>query len=271
VLRGYGADEPLVHRRLNPGIPVVVSPDRLAGVAAAHAAGATVAVLDDAFQHRRVRRAVDLVLVSADRWSAHRRRLPAGPWRESLGALRRASMALVTVKAAEADAVDAALRAIAEAAPELPVGVARLALGEVGSVAGPPGAGRSTALDDLRGTNVLVVAAIADPAAFVRQLESAGATVRGTRKRYGDHHAFTDAEVTSLAAEATGTDAVVCTLKDAVKLEGRWPRGAPPLRFVSQRVIIERGQEAVDHLLMRVILSPPESHDAAGPDRPPLR
>src|SRR5437763_2660867 len=81
VLRGYGEDEPLVHARLNPSVPIVVAPDRVDGVRMARDAGANVAVLDDAFQHRQVSRDVDLVLVSADRWSPAPRLLPAGPFR----------------------------------------------------------------------------------------------------------------------------------------------------------------------------------------------
>ena len=55
ILRGYGEDEPLVHRELNPDVPVIVGADRVAAVAEAAARGATVAVLDDAFQHRALR------------------------------------------------------------------------------------------------------------------------------------------------------------------------------------------------------------------------
>src|SRR5690348_7442624 len=94
VLRGYGDDEPLVHARLNPDVPVIVAPDRLEGIARAAASGADVAVLDDAFQHRRAQRTADIVLVSAERWTRTPRLLPAGPWRESLRALRRTSMIL---------------------------------------------------------------------------------------------------------------------------------------------------------------------------------
>ena len=65
-LRERGRDEVRVHSILNPGLPVITDPDRVRGVASAAARGATVAVLDDAFQHRRARRALDLVLVSAD-------------------------------------------------------------------------------------------------------------------------------------------------------------------------------------------------------------
>jgi len=50
LLRGYGGDEPLVHRRLVPQAVVVANPDRVAGAVAARAQGAHVLVLDDAYQ-----------------------------------------------------------------------------------------------------------------------------------------------------------------------------------------------------------------------------
>ncbi len=55
VLRGYGDDEPLVHERLTPSIPIVVNANRLEAIERAAASGADVVVLDDAFQHRKSR------------------------------------------------------------------------------------------------------------------------------------------------------------------------------------------------------------------------
>ncbi|MDQ3697874.1 MAG: tetraacyldisaccharide 4'-kinase, partial [Gemmatimonadota bacterium] len=77
VMRGYGDDEPLVHRRLNPNVPVVAAPDRVAGIARAARQGADIAILDDGFQHRRVRRDADIVLLSADAWTPRHHLLPA--------------------------------------------------------------------------------------------------------------------------------------------------------------------------------------------------
>ena len=82
VLRGYGNDETLVHRLLNPDIVVLTSTDRAAGIERAAERRCDMAVLDDAFQHRRAARVADVVLVSAERWGERRHLLPAGPWRE---------------------------------------------------------------------------------------------------------------------------------------------------------------------------------------------
>ncbi|MHB1224915.1 MAG: tetraacyldisaccharide 4'-kinase, partial [Gemmatimonadaceae bacterium] len=248
VLRGYGDDEPLVHARLNPDVPVVTGADRAAAVRQAAAAGADVAVLDDAFQHRRLARQADIVLLSADRWGrGSRRLLPAGPWREPLAALGRASLAVVTRKAAAPEEVDAAVAAIAAAAPDCPVAVAELALDALVAVAD----GERRPLSDLRGRAVLAATAIGDPGAFVSQLRASGASV--SVMAWPDHHAFTAADVDRLALAAGRADLVVCTLKDAVKLAPRWPRAAAALWYVSQTVAFERGEEQLQPILTALL------------------
>jgi tetraacyldisaccharide 4'-kinase len=244
VLRGYGDDEPRVHELLTPGAVVVASPDRVAGAREAVARGADVVVLDDAFQHRRARRDVDLVLVSADRWTGDTRLLPAGPFREPLAALRRASAIVVTRKAASPAAADRVAAAIGAAAPRVPVAIVALALDELRPWGGD-GAGRPLAT--LAGRRVLAVAAVGDPGAFFAQLGAAGAAVE--RAAFRDHHAFSSADAAALARRAEEVETIVCTLKDAVKLGPLWPRLAPPLWYVSQRVAVERGAEPLDALL----------------------
>jgi tetraacyldisaccharide 4'-kinase len=64
VARGYGEDEILLHRRWNPDVPVVVAPRRIDGVARAAAEGAGICILDDGFQHRRLARDLDILLLS---------------------------------------------------------------------------------------------------------------------------------------------------------------------------------------------------------------
>src|SRR5258705_740665 len=98
LLRGYGGDEPLVHATLNPDIPVIADPDRVAGARKALAVGADCAILDDGFQHRRLARVADWVLLSAEQPPHRARLLPAGPWREPPPAVRRGTGALVTRK-----------------------------------------------------------------------------------------------------------------------------------------------------------------------------
>jgi tetraacyldisaccharide 4'-kinase len=239
VLRDYGAgDEVAVHRLLNPQSPVVAATDRLLGVQKLADAGCDVAVLDDGFQHRRVDRVADIVLVSADSWTPERRLLPAGPWRESMRALRRATVVVVTRKAAGARTVSAASTAIARAATGVPVAVATLVPADLRTLGG-----EVRPLANLRNRRVRAVAGVGWPAAFFAQLEGVGAQI--DRVVFPDHHRYTAADVAEIRRRAPPGVAVICTLKDAVKLGGLWPREADPLWYVSQRVEFERGVESV--------------------------
>jgi len=243
VLRGYGGDETLVHKRLNPHVPVIVSSDRVRGIRDAIAQGADAVILDDAFQHRRAARDADILLVDADSWSGFPRLLPAGPWREPLRSARRASLVIITRKTADKGAVEAARRAFAAAAPHVPIAIVHLSPGELRSTA----TGQRLPLHMLRGADLTAIAAIARPDSFFRQLTELGAVVRP--HSFADHHAFTSSEARYLAAQASSSDFVVCTLKDAVKLESIWPAEAGSLWYVSQRLKIEEGQPHIDRML----------------------
>ncbi len=250
VLRGYGGDEAYVHERLNPHVPVIVEADRPRGIREAIAHGAGVVILDDAFQHRRAARDVDILLVDADSWSGAPRLLPAGPWREPLKSARRASLIIITRKTADRETVDAARRAVAAAAPNVPIASVHLVPGELRSTS----TGQALPLHAVQGADLTAIAAIARPESFFRQLTELGAVVRP--HSFADHHAYTRSEARHLAAQASSSDFVVCTLKDAVKLESIWPAEAGSLWYVSQRLKIEDGQRHIDQMLDNLLSSP---------------
>lgn len=253
LLRGYGDDEPLVHQRLTPDAIVVADPDRIAGAAKALRRGARAFVLDDAFQYRRAARDLDLVLVSAERGHLVRQ-LPAGPLREGRSSLARADLLLVTRKTASLTLAEETARRWTESAPDLPTVVLTLAP----SALVPAAAGAAVSpqpLAVLEGKRVVAISAIADHVAFESQLSRYGAAVES--QAFPDHHAFSDEEVQAVARRADGADLVVCTLKDAVKLEGRWPAQAPVLWYLSQAVGIERGASVLDARLRALLPTAP--------------
>ena len=251
VLRGYGDDEPRVHQLLNPGIPVIVNADRVTGVNDAMARGADVAVLDDAFQHRRIARIEDVVLVSADRWREPVRLLPAGPWRETPRALSRASLVLVTRKAVASDRAVALMRRLAPMTGTGRGAVAALAVDGFRNAVTESVLG----LSDIRGTRVLAAAGIADPWSLAEQLRGAGAHVE--MRVFPDHHVYSSSDIEDLVRSSGAFDHTVCTLKDAVKLGLQWPREGPPLWYVSQRCTIEHGSTLVSEMLERVLAARP--------------
>lgn len=257
VLRGYGDDEPLVHARLAPQAIVVASPDRVAGIRDAAARGAQVAILDDGFQHRRVRRAVDLVLLSAEQVAAECAPdgvwrpvvLPAGPYRESIRALQRASALVLTRKDGDAAQMAMARQGVTRAtgvAPLLEIALTPGGLVAVGGTGGVP---------SLTGTRLLAVAGIGAPERFAAQLRQAGAQV--TLRAFPDHHAFDAADVSRLVTAARDYDGVVCTLKDAVKLAPLWPASGSSLSYLSQECRIEAGGDQLSALLAPLLAMVP--------------
>ncbi len=252
LLRGYGDDEPKVHARLVPGALVAPDPSRARAAESARAAGAQAFVLDDGFQHRQARRDLDLVLLPAEERGS-RRCLPAGPYRETRRSLRRAHAVIVTRKDAPRERAEAVLAEALRSAPGAVGVIMHLAPGPLRLAAGGDGArpDAEVPLDGLRGKRVLAVSAIGAPASFEAQLRSCGAVVEGAA--YPDHHAFTAADVTALTRRAQGAELVVCTLKDAVKLDPLWPRQGRVLWYLSQSVTVERGAADLDALLGRLV------------------
>ena len=248
VLRGYGNDESLVHARLTPTMPVIANPDRLAAIDRAANAGADVAVLDDAFQHRRVARVADVVLMSADTPDLPARLLPAGPYREPVSSLRRASLVVVTRKAAALDRARIIVSRVGAWAPDVPTAIVHLALDAVvrADEAQEPVAA-------LAGCRVMAIAGVGNAAAFGAQLAQSGAIVR--LRAYPDHYRFGASDAEALSRALAPDEIALCTLKDAVKLLPIWPREARSIGYVSQAVIVEEGGESIDVLLDLLINS----------------
>ena len=209
-------DEPLMLARALPGVAVLVGADRhLSGLLAERRLGCSVHLLDDGFQHVRLHRDVDIVLVAPE--DLHDRVLPAGRLREGREALSRADAIVMTPGPPDSGPAD--LQAIAPSAGRSVVFHARTS---VGSAA----AGK-----------VLAVAGIARPRRFFDLLAASGWVVAGTMA-FPDHHWYSRADLDRIAAAAAASaaHAVVTTEKDLVRLLPFRPFPLPvvaaPLEFV---------------------------------------
>ncbi len=113
VSRGYGAkvgnanDEALELRRLLPDVPHLENPDRVAAAREAVATlGCQAILLDDGFQHRRIARDLDIVLLDALAPFGFGHVFPRGTLREPLAGLRRADAVVLS----RADLLDSSER-----------------------------------------------------------------------------------------------------------------------------------------------------------------
>lgn len=250
LLRGYGRDEVLVHRQLVPEAIVIANPDRGAGALLAKAQGATVLILDDAFQRLDTARDLNIAVLAAEQARLPRWTLPAGPWRESRSALARADVMVVTRKRAAADAAYALADRLTATWPGTPVAVAHLVLTSLTGMR----SGTRVPLEALRGQQIIAAAGIADPESFAVQVRASGATVQ--LAAFQDHHEYRAADVARLMQAAAGAGYLVVTEKDAVKLRTAWPADCPEPLVANMTWTWERHGEAVEAALGRVLALP---------------
>lgn len=236
---GYADDEPRLHRSWYADTPVVAGRDRRAGALEAVARGATVLVMDDAFQHRRMARDADVVLVAAEAWTGAAPMLPRGPWREPLGALRRADVLVVTRRSAD----EASARQVARA-------LGRIAGRPVAQVHLAPAGWRTPDGEPREGTpgECVAIAAIGQPDAFMEQARLAGATVMELLE-FPDHYRYGPGDVAAIRRAARGRH-LVTTAKDAVKL--RYLLAPDSLWVLDQQVVMEEGEDALRQILARI-------------------
>jgi tetraacyldisaccharide 4'-kinase len=250
--RGYGAteganDEALVLEENLPDVPHLQGPDRAAlGQVAVEELESEVLVLDDGFQHRRLARNLDLVLIDATCPWGFGYLLPRGLLREPISALRRAGVVLLT----RCDQVSV------EILQQIRIRVERIApdLTIVESVHQPVELVNSeqttTELDRLKGSPVAAFCGLGNPAAFRNTLEGLGADIRDFRT-FPDHHAYTREDIDDLRcwARQQATDClIVTTQKDLVKVRLN-QLGERPLWALRVRLHVTRGQELLDRKL----------------------
>ncbi len=222
VSRGYGAtpgrpnDEALELAQSLPQVPHLQNPHRaLAAAQAIRELGAQLILLDDGFQHRRLARDLDIVLVDALEPFGFGRVFPRGTLREPLSGWGRAQAIALSRADLVTDSERQRIRCeVQQHAPraawiELRTRPLRLC--------NHSGAEREVA--DLAGQRVAAFCGIGNPAGFRRQLVDCGSTLAAFRE-FADHQAYSQAEIDSLTSWLDGrnVDAVVCTRKDLVKL-----------------------------------------------------
>ena len=256
LLRGYGRDETLLHRRLVPQAIVLPNSNRVRAARAAVAHGAEVAVLDDAFQRIDLRCDLNIVLVSVESLRSSRWILPAGPWREGWKALARAGAILITRRTAGRHARNDLARHLVRCNPAAILATAAL---EIACFRGLQ-SGTVVTRASLRGTRLLAASGIGDPESFVAQLRELGADVSALNWR--DHHPYGVRDTRRLTAAADDFDHVVVTEKDAVKLQPLWPARAPEPLVAELRVRWESGLPGLLDALHRITV---QKHPPIGP------
>ena len=255
VSRGYGAkaghqnDEALELAQALPNVPHVQNRNRAAAARKAiEQFDPSVLLLDDGFQHRRLARDLDIVLLDALEPFGFEHVFPRGTLREPLAGLARADVICLsradTITTPEREAIR---RRVARLAPQA-------AWCELAHTASKliNFSGESRTLDFVKGRRVAAFCGIGNPAGFRHTLAATGCDV-ATWREFPDHCTFTPKDLAELASaiKESGVDTVVCTQKDLVKVE-QDHLGEIPLWAVAIDMQFLSGQEALEQTLERV-------------------
>jgi len=263
ISRGYreldegGNDEARVLELLCPDTPHVQNRDRVLAarqVTASDGAGndgCSMIIADDAFQHRRLKRDLDIVLIDALNPWGHDALLPRGLLREPVSGLRRADIVILT----RADLVDESARTgiwkVVEANNQVAARV-ELSFAPVGLV---DKAGNQHAVDD---SGVLAFCGIGNPDGFRKTLASAEIPIRELIA-FPDHHHYAQSDLQQLieTAQKSGARSLVTTVKDLVKIESDWT-GSTMLLALNIEAQVTSGEDSLAEAISKV--TPPPNH-----------
>lgn len=256
VSRGYGAEQGQANDEARelaeklPGVPHVLDADRVRGAQRAIVEHHCHAILlDDGYQHRRLHRDLNIVLVDASQPTGFGHVFPRGTLREPLRGWARADVAILTRSELAGIEERRAIRAL----------VRRYAPGVVWVEASfvpqrlRSADGSEQPLAHLADQRVAAFCGIGNPASFRHALEGCGFQIAGWRE-LGDHHAYTSSDAQTLAelGTASGVTAALCTHKDLVKIGALW-NSPVPLWALQSQLQITVGQAELEAALRRVL------------------
>jgi tetraacyldisaccharide 4'-kinase len=255
--RGYGDasgmnDEGRVLEENLPDVPHLQGPDRVAlARVAVEELESEILVLDDGFQHRRLARDLDVVLLDALDPFGLGRIFPRGLLREPVGSLRRAGVVVLS----RADLVDEASRKSIRDEAERRAGPLRWALARHAPLDLIDAEGRSFPLSEAGGRKVAAFCGIGNPEGFRRTLGGLDLDVVGFRA-FHDHHPYKAEDVADLAGwlRGLGAELALTTQKDSVKLRASG-LGPVPLRALRIGLDVMDGSETLERALSDLLPS----------------
>jgi tetraacyldisaccharide 4'-kinase len=230
-------DEPfLLAENLRGRAAVICDKNRVAAARwAIENLGSEVFILDDAFQHQQIKRAVNLLVIDATNPFGNRWLFPAGILREPITEAMRADCFVITRanESVEQEQLRAAIKGLAGAAP---IFTSNIKLAAVRSLDG------KRSVQDLTDRKVAAFCGIGNPHSFFSLLRREGLDVTFSRE-FRDHYSYTQTDVDRLARDASahGAQALVTTTKDAVKLGSL--RFEMPCYVVDISIQIEEAEE----------------------------
>lgn len=209
-------DEPYMLAKKLKDVPVLVGSNRFTVCSYASTRfDPDYFILDDGYQHIKLKRDVNILLIDGELGFGNGFVFPRGPLREPMAGINRADIVLINKSPKQGN--DELLARIGKVKSGLPVFKSTYRPDNLISLDSP----EEIDINRLDGARVCALSAIADPSSFTSLLISLGAEVQMDRI-FADHHSFTLEDIKTILKEAGQQDIsmIVMTEKDAVKMEG---------------------------------------------------
>ena len=208
--RGYGGDEKKVLSEITKD--VFSSPDRKRLVKNLESSF-NIFILDDGFQHRRVKRDVDIVIMGAREFRKKFRLIPAYFFREPVSSLKRSDILLIS-HSNEIESLDQVEERIRRVAPNLKIYFSQYRFKRIIDLDG-----NIISLDTLKNKDIAAFAAIGYPEGFFLKLKEVGLNVKN-KIVYPDHYELSKAKFRNLEKDLIrkGIKDLVITSKDRYHL-----------------------------------------------------
>lgn len=256
--RGYGQDDGMndegrVLEENLPDVPHLQGADRVTiARTAIEELESEVLVLDDGFQHRRLKRDLDIVLLDALEPFGLGRLFPRGLLREPIKSLRRAQVVVLS----RSDLVSEQRRAEIRSEAEHYAGVLPWVEASHRPIGLLDADGNLEPLESLSHRRVAGFCGIGNPDGFRRTIDTLGTNLVGFRA-FRDHHPYSSRDVADILSWAGSINAelLLTTQKDLVKLRAK-ALGSIPLRALKIGLEIHSGQEILEMALTRISTNP---------------
>ena len=216
LIRGYGDDERKMLRDELPDVPVFIGQDRVKSAMSALTDKRNVIILDDGFQHRRIDRDLNIVMLDSESLLEEGLLFPRGTLREPLASLERSDILVLSkIDKVDDEGKSKILRKLKDIAPDKLVVTARHRIAYLNDVTGAV-----YSVESLAGQNVCLVSGIADPDYFAGCVKELGAVI-ASRYDYVDHYDYRQRDIDRITADVWSKklERVITTKKDYVKMQ----------------------------------------------------
>ncbi len=251
LTRGYGRDESIMLKDELAEVPVFVGQDRVRNARLAASKGAGIVILDDGFQHRRIARGVNILLLEAKNPFGNGFLFPRGVLREPVSSIKRADLIVLTktdkIALKEREEVLSLIKKISPASPVVLTRHKAVFLKDVSGLIHPA--------DELSGKKVSLFSGIADADYFASLVEGLGAFV-SAKDDFTDHHRYSQKDIDHILQQASQAEMIITTSKDYVKVKN-FDLSAVEERLYILYIAIDiiQGKEFLDAGLDRIMAS----------------